>query len=276
MEKANVNGMQMEYEVKGSGEPVLLISTGPIADSFLPLFPEKALAGYRLIRYRQRGLDRSNGRTPVSFETHAANAAGLLAHLGVRRAHVAGHSTGAAIALQLAGDRPDVVQSLALLEPPLKDAPSAGAFFEKAGPAVAAYGSGDRDGAMAKFLSVVSSLDWPTCQKVIEQCIPGGVARAMSQADDFFGSYLPAINAWQFGRDQAARISQPVVSVVGTDSDQWFLDSHDLLHTWFPRIEDCRIEGVAHLLHLQRPEPVARGLAGFLARHPMESAQRVA
>ena len=42
MEKANVNGMQLEYEVKGSGEPVLLISTGPIADSFLPLFPEKA------------------------------------------------------------------------------------------------------------------------------------------------------------------------------------------------------------------------------------------
>src|SRR5687767_15332930 len=79
MEKANVNGMPMEYAVKGSGEPVLLISTGPIADSFLPLFPEKALAGYRLIRYRQRGLDRSNGRTPVSFETHAADAAGLLA-----------------------------------------------------------------------------------------------------------------------------------------------------------------------------------------------------
>src|SRR5688500_9159269 len=141
MEKANVNGRVWEYEVKGSGEPVLLISTGPIADSFLPLFPEKALDPYRLIRYRQRALNGgTNGHAPVSFAQHAADAAALLGHLGVRRAHVAGHSTGAAIALQLAVDRPDMVGTLALLEPPLVAASSAGAFFEKAGPALAAYG----------------------------------------------------------------------------------------------------------------------------------------
>src|SRR5688572_22335786 len=235
MEKANVNGTTLEYEVKGSGEPVLLISTGPIADSFLPLFPEKALAGYRLIRYRQRGLDRTNGRTPVSFAAHSADAAALLGHLGVRRAHVAGHSTGAVIALQLAVDRPDVVQSLALLEPPLPAAPSAVAFFEKQAPAFAAYGAGDGDLAMSRFLSVVSSLDWETCQGVIDKYIPGGVARAMAHVDDLFGSYLPALQAWQFGADQAATISQPVLSVVGTDSERLFLDGHELLHTWFPR-----------------------------------------
>jgi len=269
LEKAIVNGMPLEYEVKGSGEPVLLISTGPIADSPLPLFPEKALAGYQLIRYRQRGLDRSNGAGPVSFAKHAADAAGLLGHLGVRRAHVAGHSTGGLIALQLAVDRPDVVQTLALLEPPLAGAPSAGAFFEKAGPALAAYGSGDREGAMAKFLTLVCSLDWKTCQTVIEKAIPGGVARALTSADNFFGSYLPALNAWKFGPDQVAAVSRPVLSVVGADSDQWFADGHELLHAWFPRVEDCRVEGAAHLLHMQRPEPVARGLAGFFGRHRM-------
>ena len=269
MEKTNVNGLELEYEVKGSGEPVLLISTGPIADSPLPLFPEKALERYRLIRYRQRGLDRSNGAGPVSFAKHAADGAALLGHLGVRRAHVAGHSTGALIALQLAVDRPDVVQTLALLEPPLVGAPSAGAFFEKAGPALAAYGSGDRDAAMSRFLSLVCSLDWETCQTVIERHIPGGVAQAMTNVDNFFGSYLPALQAWQFGADQAAAISQPVLSVLGTQSERWFADSHELLHTWFPQVEDCRIEGVAHLLHMQRPEPVARGLAGFLSGHPM-------
>jgi pimeloyl-ACP methyl ester carboxylesterase len=274
MEKANVDGIQLEYEVKGSGEPVLMISTGPIADCFLPLFPEKALAGYRLIRYRQRGLDRSDGAGPVSYAKHAADAAGLLGHLSLRRAHVAGHSTGGLIALQLAVDRPDVVQTLALLEPPLVGAPSAGAFFEKVGPALAAYGSGDGHGAMSRFLSVVSSLDWETCQRVIEQYIPGGVARAMAHADDLFAGYLPALQAWQFGADQAAAISQPVLSVVGTDSERLFLDGHELLHTWFSQIEDCRIEGVAHLLHMQRPEPVARGVAEFFARHPMKEGSK--
>lgn len=272
MKTASINATQLEYEVKGAGEPVLLISTGPIADSFLPLLSEKALAErYRLIRYRQRRLPagRTNGAAPVSFAQHAADAAELLGHLDVRRAHVAGHSTGAAIALQLALAHPDLVQSLVLLEPPLLAAPSAPAFFERAGPALAAYGSGDRNGAMAAFLSMVCSLDWDTCRKVVDQHIPGGVAQALKDVDNFFGSYLPALSAWQFGPDQAAALSQPVLSVLGTDTEQLFVDSRDLLHSWFPQVEDCTIQGVAHLLHLQRPEPVAQGVAEFLARHPI-------
>ena len=38
--KAKVNGVELEYEVQGTGEPVLLIGTGPIADSFLPFRSE--------------------------------------------------------------------------------------------------------------------------------------------------------------------------------------------------------------------------------------------
>jgi pimeloyl-ACP methyl ester carboxylesterase len=273
MEKANLNGVTLEYEVKGSGEPVLLISTGPIADSFLPLLSEKALVErYRLIAFRQRRLARStNSPAPVSFAEHASDAAALLGHLDVSRAHVAGHSTGAVIALQLAVDRPDVVQTLALLEPPLVGVPSAAAFFEKVGPALAAYGSGDRDGAMARFLSVVCSLEWETCRKAIEKHVPGGVAQAMTSenVDNLFASYLPTLTAWQFGADQAALISQPVLSVLGMETEQLFVESHELLHSWFPQIEDCRIEGAAHLLHMQRPEPVARGVAEFFARHLM-------
>ncbi|CAN5362264.1 N/A [soil metagenome] len=271
MDKAKINGVELEYEVKGSGEPVILISTGPIVDGFLPFFSEKALVErYRLIRYHQRGQAGSTHcSVPVSFAEHAADADALLGHLGVRRAHVAGHSTGAAIALQLAVDRPEIVHTLALLEPPLMGVPSAGAFFERAAPALSAYGSGDREGAVAGFLSVVSSLDWETCQKMIEKHVPGGVAQAMKDADAFFGSYLPALSAWQFGPEQAAAISQPVLSVLGTETERLFVEGHELLHSWFPQVEDCTIEGVAHLLHMQRPEPVAQGVAEFFARHPM-------
>jgi pimeloyl-ACP methyl ester carboxylesterase len=271
MQRTSVNGVELEYEAAGSGEPVLLISLGPIADSFLPLLSQQSLVErYRLIAYRQRRrADRAEGATSVSFAEHAADAAELLRQLGVGRAHVAGHSTGAAITLQLAVDRPDLVHSLALLEPPLLGAPSAGAFLESVGPALAAYGSGDRDGAMARFMSVVCSLDWDTCRKVIEEHVPGGVAQALTNADGFFESYLPALQAWQFGPDLAAAIPQPILSILGTETEQLFVDGHELLRAWFPQAEDCRIEGVAHLLHLQRPEPVARGLAEFFARHPM-------
>jgi pimeloyl-ACP methyl ester carboxylesterase len=269
MEKAKLNGIDLQYDVTGSGDPVLLISTGPIADSFLPLVSEKALADrYRLIRYRQRKLTTgTHNPEPVSFAQHAADAAALLGHLDIRRAHVAGHSTGAAIALQLAFDRPEIVRTLALLEPTLVSVPSAAAFFEKVGPALAAYGAGDREGAMETFLSAVSSLNWDTCRAEIDKRIPDGAAQALKDADNFFGSYLPALNAWQFGGEQADAISHPVLSVLGTKTERWFADGHGLLHTWFPQVEDCVIEDVGHLLHMQRPEPVARGLAEFFARH---------
>jgi pimeloyl-ACP methyl ester carboxylesterase len=271
MDKAKVNGVELEYEVQGSGEPVLLIGTGPIADSFSPFFSEKALVEhYRLIRYHQRGqVGSTHTLGPVSFAEHAADAAALLGHVGISSAQVAGHSTGATIALQLAVDRPDIVHTLALLEPPLMGVPSAGAFFEKAEPALAAYGAGDREGAMMAFLSLVCSLDWETCRTVIEKHVPGGVAQAMKDADIVFGSYLPALSAWNFGPTQAAAISQPVLSVLGTETERWFVDSRELLRCWLPQVENCTIEGVAHLLHMQCPEPVAQGVAEFFARHPI-------
>ena len=273
MDKAKVNGVELEYAAQGQGEPVLLIGTGPIADSFLPFRSEPALADrYRLITYHQRGQAGStHSPPPVPFTVHAADAAALLGHLGVRRAHVAGHSTGGAIALQLAADRPELVHTLALLEPlgVQMGAPSVGVFLEKAGPALAAYGSGDREGAMAGFLSVVCGLDWETCRAVIERRVPGGVAQAVRDADTVFGSYLPALNAWPFGSEQADDLSQPVLSVLGMETEQLFVDGHEQLHAWFPQVEDCPIAGVAHLLHLQRPAPVAQGLAGFFSRHPM-------
>ena len=55
MESAKVNGVELEYEVVGSGEPVLLISP-VLADGFLPLLSEPTLADrYQLIRYHKRG-----------------------------------------------------------------------------------------------------------------------------------------------------------------------------------------------------------------------------
>lgn len=271
MERATLNGVALEYALQGSGEPLLLIPTGPIADGFMPFLSDRALAArYRLISYHQRGqVGSTRSPAPVSFAQHAADAAALLDYLGVRGAHVAGHSSGGDIALQLAVDRPDLVHTLVLMEPALMFVPSAAAFFEKAGPALSAYGSGDREAAMALFLSMVSGLDWETCRTVIEQRVPGGVAQAMQDADSFFGGYLPALGAWQFGRNEAARISQPVLSVLGTRTERLFVEGHDLLHAWFPQAEDLIVEGVGHLLHMQRPEPVVQGVAAFLGRHPI-------
>jgi pimeloyl-ACP methyl ester carboxylesterase len=97
------NGVALEYETRGVGEPVALIHLSLYADSFAPLMDQPALAGYQLLRYHRRGYAGS-ARTagPVTIADQAADLAGLLGCLGIRRAHVAGHSYGGLIALQLA------------------------------------------------------------------------------------------------------------------------------------------------------------------------------
>ena len=101
--------------------------------------------------------------------------------------------------------------------------------------------------------------------------MPGGVLQAMKDVDNFLGSYLVAIDQWKFGPKQAAAVAQPVLSVVGAESEQWFVESDELLHTWFSRVESCKIEGVGHLLHIQRPGRALSNVAAWWARHPMRS-----
>jgi pimeloyl-ACP methyl ester carboxylesterase len=274
MDRARLDGVELEYQLVGSGEAVLLIPPGPLADGFLPFLSEEALADrYRLIQYHRRGqVGSSQATPPVSYAEQAADAAGLLSHLGVSRAHVVGHSTGANVALQMALDRSEVVQTLALLEPWLTASPSAPAFFEQAGPPMEAYGSGDKETAMAGFISLASGLEWETCRAVIDVYLPGGVVQAIEDADTFCGVDLPALSAWKFGSEDAAAVSQPVLSVLGAESGRLFVEGAALLRSWLPKVEDLTVEAVGHLLQIQRPEPVARGIAEFLGLHRIAAA----
>lgn len=274
MKKARVNGADLEYAESGSGEPVLLISP-VLADGFRPLLSESSLAArYRLITYHKRGWVGST-RTPgpVTIADHAADAAALLRHLGIERAHVAGHSSGAAVAAQMALDHPAMVQTLVLLELSLLSVSTAGLLLEKAGPAFEAYGGGDHERALSIFMTAVSGLEWETCRALLETGMPGTVAQSIKDADTFFGVELPSLMAWTFGPEQAGTITQPVLSVWGTETEPLWREIATLLRAWIASVEDCRIEGAGHLLHAQQPEAVAEGMARFFARHPVGAAK---
>lgn len=271
-QRAAVNGIEIEYDVVGTGEPVLCISP-VLADGFRPLVTEPSLATrYQLITYFKRGWGGStHPTTPVSIADHAEDAAALLAHLDLPRAHVAGHSSGAAVAVQLALAHPSRVQSLALLELSLLSAPAAPAFMQAAAPAFEAYAGGQHERALALFLSTVSGLDWDTCRALLEERAPGAAAAALEDVDTFFGVELPALGAWSFGAAEAQRISAPVLSVYGTDTAPLWIEIASLLRRWMPQVEECVIEGAGHLLHVQRPRPVADGLAAFFDRHRLDA-----
>ena len=118
MEQAAIDGIEVEYELQGSGEPVVVIHWGVSARWAEPLLAEPILAErYRVLRYHRVGFGRSSRvEGPISVADHAEHCRLLLRQLGIEHAHVVGHSCSGLIALQLALDAPGAVQSLALMD----------------------------------------------------------------------------------------------------------------------------------------------------------------
>ena len=104
---------------------------------------------------------------------------------------------------------------------------------------------------------------------LLEERIPGVVAQSIEDADTFFGVELPSLPVWTFGPEQAATIHRSVLSVLGAETQPVWVEIAQFLRSSVPNVEDCTIEGVGHLLQIQRPEPVARAMADFLRRNPM-------
>ena len=240
-----------------------------LADAFAPLLTELANTGrYRLISYHRVGYaGSSRTEAPVSIARQAAHGRELLRHLGVRQAHIVGHSYGGAIALQLALDASNAVCSLALLEPALFAVPSAEQFLQELGPAFGMYTAGDKAGAI-DFLQQA----WfgPDYRSVIERALPpSAFEQAVADADTFFRVEVPAHQAWGFTREVATRIGQPVLAVRGADGFPFFREVTELLQDWLPQTETFVLPNATHALHTQNPRGMAEGLAGFFVRHPL-------
>lgn len=270
MDIAAVNGVELEYEISGVGEPILFISP-VLADGFLPLLHHRQLRDHhRLVHYHRRGwVGSTHTPGPVGIHEHVADAAALLDHLGIQRVHAVGHSSGAAVGAQLALDHPDRVATLTLLELALLSLPNGQEFLQGAGPVFQIYEGGDHEAAFAAFMSAVSGLDWETCRSTLERRAPGVVAQSIKDADTFFGVELPSLAGWSVDAGQLAAIEQPVLSILGSRTQPLWIEVAAFLRSNVPRLEEAEIDGVGHLLHLQDPDPVANVIAGFLTRHPI-------
>jgi pimeloyl-ACP methyl ester carboxylesterase len=186
----------------------------------------------------------------------------------VERAHVVGHSYGGCVALQLALDASGVVGSLALLEPGLMVGASAEGYRAALARGAARYREVGAEVAVEEFLQA----RWPGYGAALERVLPGAFAQAVADAGTWFEREVPGQLAWRFGEADARHISQPVLSVLGGDSDAlWsrFGETHRLLLAWLPRTEGFVLPATTHFPQLQDPRGLAEALADFLARHPL-------
>lgn len=120
MPTSAINGVQLYWELDGSGEPAVLVH-GSWGDhnNWAPVVPALS-SSLNLATYDRRGHSRSE-RPPGqgSIQQDVDDLAAVIEHLFAGPAHVIGNSFGAAVALNLAARRPELIRTLVAHEPPL-------------------------------------------------------------------------------------------------------------------------------------------------------------
>lgn len=247
----------LEVHDLGDGDPVLLVQTGLTADELLPLARCPSLTGWRRLLPHRRGYAGSGPAAPYDFPAgsiagEAADCVAVLDRLGLPRAHVVGYSYSGAIALQLAADRPDLVHSIALVEPP----PTITVFADE----FRAVNEGLF--AVRRAQGVAAALD------AFLQLLPGEVdEQVRADAATFFDHDLPALLAWRFTADDAERVVCPVLHVGASESGPWWAAVREQVLGWFPEASDVVVHGADHGLVVTHAEEVAAALATFWRAH---------
>lgn len=262
---------EVEVEVAETGDPrgeaVLLVHGGVFADWFVPVAEDPALQGVRVIRIRRAGyVTGAAPPRPLTIGDHGQLCSGVLEALGVHRAHVVGHSSGALASVELALDRPALVASLLLVEPARAGDtwPASAEARAQVAPLLAAARAGDVGGAFRGFMEVVCGAD---AEDVVASTLGAdGHRRAERESAYFFADEMPAVLDWPFDAARAAGIRQSVLVVQGELSPPHVHEAMAQLAAWLPDARVETVEGSDHMLPLRHPAQLAALIAAHVRR----------
>jgi len=263
MPKLHANGIEIFYEEKGTGEPLLLIA-GFACDhtnwsQMIPLLASQ----YRVIVFDNRGVGQTSApNTPYSIRQMAEDAAGLLDAIGLSCVHVAGHSMGGQIAQELALAHPGRVRTLMLLA-------SCAKLDERGKAVIESWGDLPRlvDAATGLRLS------FPWIYTSHFYATPGTIERVIEEV--FSNPFPPSpLGIYQQSRaitscDTSTRlggIDCPTLVVVGNEDILSRVSFSEQLVQGIRGAELVVLEKCGHGLPTESPEATAAVLLGFLSR----------
>jgi len=262
MESAHINGINIAYELHGSGSPLVMIHGAQGDQSMFAGLAAAFAPNYRVLTFDQRGTGLSDKPDmPYTIAMIADDTATLMDHVGIAQAHILGVSMGGMIAQEFALRYPAKTRSLVLG----CTTPGGAQSIRAGGPAMAAYSTKamsaeERGRALAeaaftkgfieKHPELIPSMIEQRKQRPID---PVGFARRMAaaQAHDVY--------------DRLAQIRCPTLVITGKDDALIPWENSRLIAQ---RIEGARLsvlEPAGHCFWLEQPEQSYDAIVHFLA-----------
>ena len=253
MEKVNIDGINIAYARRGQGAPLVLIHGYPLDHSIWNEVAPLLERDFDVILPDMRGFGQSDVmEADDSILDYASDIAGLLTHLKIARAYVAGHSMGGYVALAFARLYEERLSGLGMISSQM----AADTQERKAG----RYANAEqvlKEGVqpVADAMTTKLSAD-PAIQDyvrtVIERQPPLGVAsalRAMANRPD--------------SSDIFKTFPFPVVIVHG-DSDMLIpVERGQEMKDALPSARYVELPGVGHMPMMENPRGVSEALHAF-------------
>ncbi len=261
MPTAQINGLSIAYRDTGAGLPILFIHGHPFNQSMWDSQVAALSGKYRVITYDIRGYGASEvpAVEATTLETMADDIAGLLDHLGIATAVVAGLSMGGQIAMAFAEQYPQRLAGLVLAATfPQADTPEAAATRRATADRFVKQGSIPPGLEMLpKLLAAASIKNHPEIAldvfTMIARTPPAGAAAALrgrAGRKDYTSSL--------------ASICVPALIVVGTEDAYTNVDTAKQMQQAIPNSRLEVFEGIGHLPNLEATERFNGVLHRFL------------
>jgi pimeloyl-ACP methyl ester carboxylesterase len=263
---ARVNGVELFYELSGSGDPLVLVHgswgdhhnwdpvIGPLAESF------------RVLAYDRRGhsaSERPAGQGSV-FED-ADDLGALIEALDLAPAHVAGNSFGAVVVLRAATRRRHIFRSLIAHEPPLfpllagtELEPALEEAQRRVGAVIALLERGDDEGGARLFVETIAFGPdaWDT--RLTPDVREVFVKNAPTWLDETRDP-----DALQLDLDALSELDKPALLTSGTESAPFFGPVVDIVASRIRRADRVTIQGADHVPHISVPDKYVRLVTTF-------------
>ncbi|GIV95614.1 MAG: alpha/beta hydrolase [Herpetosiphonaceae bacterium] len=270
MSFAQINGINLAYDVQGSGPPLLLVTgLGGYMAGWRAQIPALA-ARHQVIFFDNRGAGESDQPPgPYTMTQLAADAVGLLDYLGIESAHIFGVSMGGMIAQHIALDWPERVRGLILgctmccfAEYVFAD-PSVMEWLMPGQPRT-------REEIVRSGISICFSSGFlQSYPDIVDEYVQ--IALQMQQREDAYLGQLTAI----MGHTACARLealTAPTLVIHGTDDILIPVANGRLLAQRVPGARLLEIEGAGHLFFIEQPELTNQAVLDFLAEIDRSSA----